>query len=195
MIRARLLNMLMPITKWIGSTHAPYSRKKMLGEFYYMMRDGLQPGDILLSRTDGELSNVLIPGFWKHLGLYVGDREGVREAVVEAIGKGVTATPLASFAMQKDYICVLRSTIAAESERSQVADWVWSKIGSPYDFAFASSTEAFYCAELGHSGYKIFCPKFEMPLLPRLGALTVTPDDFSQEKGLWEPLLDTRWEA
>ncbi len=57
-----------------------------------------KPGDIFLVRRNWEATNVSIPGFWKHMAMYVGtgkflydtygisDLEGHLEYVIEAIG-------------------------------------------------------------------------------------------------------------
>lgn len=39
------------------------------------IRNRLQPGDIILTRRTGFISNIAMPGFWKHCALYVGDAE------------------------------------------------------------------------------------------------------------------------
>lgn|GEM_PF-2747840 len=36
------------------------------------IKDSLQSGDIIIKRNDNQLSNVGIPGFWTHSGIYVG---------------------------------------------------------------------------------------------------------------------------
>jgi hypothetical protein len=36
------------------------------------IKDTLRPGDIIIKRNDEQLSNVGIPGFWTHSGIYVG---------------------------------------------------------------------------------------------------------------------------
>jgi Orthopoxvirus protein of unknown function (DUF830). len=39
------------------------------------IKDTLRPGDIIIKRNDEQLSNVGIPGFWTHSGIYVGSLE------------------------------------------------------------------------------------------------------------------------
>jgi len=36
------------------------------------IKQGLQPGDIFIKRNDDQLSNVGVPGFWTHAGIFVG---------------------------------------------------------------------------------------------------------------------------
>ena len=43
----------------------------------------LEPGDILLARRDGYLSNIGIPGFWPHAVLYVGTPDERRHAFAD----------------------------------------------------------------------------------------------------------------
>ncbi len=39
------------------------------------IKDSLRPGDIIIKRNDEQLSNVGIPGFWTHSGIYLGSLE------------------------------------------------------------------------------------------------------------------------
>lgn len=39
----------------------------------------LLPGDILLKRNDGDITNLVIPRFWTHTGIYVGDLKMLNE--------------------------------------------------------------------------------------------------------------------
>ena len=69
-IRYYLLRFLTPVVDLLGKIRAPFSQKFGI-QSYYMMMDVLEPLDIILSRTNGELSNLLNPSKpWKHALFY-----------------------------------------------------------------------------------------------------------------------------
>lgn len=60
---------------WAGDTKILESSRNTIGSFELArMRRVIKPGDIFLNRSDYYISNIGIPGFWTHAGLYIGDR-------------------------------------------------------------------------------------------------------------------------
>lgn len=47
-------------------------QKYIHGQELEEIKSQLQPGDIIIKRNDAQLSNVGIPGFWTHSGIYIG---------------------------------------------------------------------------------------------------------------------------
>ena len=114
----------------------------------------LQPGDIILTYTAGYMSDVFIPGSFKHGITYVGspaqrkaagmsravDREslpdGKRADVIEAVAEGVIFNDL-SYLMDThvNRMVVLRPRYGS-SHRAAYLDDVASYLGDSYDFLF-----------------------------------------------------------
>ncbi|MBI4574649.1 MAG: hypothetical protein HY722_00095 [Planctomycetes bacterium] len=63
------------VAEWMGDTRlkgrAPLIARSQVQE----MQPALEPGDIILERRNGYLSNVGLPGFWPHAALYLGTPE------------------------------------------------------------------------------------------------------------------------
>ena len=68
--RNALFNTLQPVFQWWGHLHMPFAHKKTDGQDFYTARSALQPGAVLLTRIEGEASNLFIPGFFTHAGIY-----------------------------------------------------------------------------------------------------------------------------
>jgi len=121
---------------------------KLRGAAYRGLRDLLQPGDIVLCRYDGYLSSYMIPGFWIHAGLYIGDDGENKEQVVHSVSEGVIQEDILNF-MRTDHMVVLRLI----SDNRMAAENAIKKakliVGCPYDFGFDfKNTDRFSCTEL-----------------------------------------------
>lgn len=186
-LRRNLLNVMMPLTREIGELHAPYSHKLVSGRDYFQVRQMLATGQVLVSRTEGEASNLLIPGFWSHAAL-VADSQ----YVYEAIGRGVVRTDIVTFLTSKDYVLLIEPTFANAAQREVAVKWAAKMEGRPYDYHFTSSNRAFYCAELVWAAYQEACGKnVPFTLRKTLGVDTVVPQDFDNAKDKWAPV----WES
>lgn len=179
-----ILNLITPFLKWSSGKHLPFTHKLITGLDYYQIEYLLQPGDIFLTRIRGELTTLIIPGFFSHAAIYCPEGAGdVNEFVMEAEGPGVVRTDLVSFLLSKDYVVIRRPRLT-EDQRILAAQYATAQRGLPYDYNFKfsmSGQKAFYCSELVWWSYAQACAlaKVECPFVPvdQLGVATITPDD------------------
>ncbi|MGH4117802.1 YiiX/YebB-like N1pC/P60 family cysteine hydrolase [Clostridium sp.] len=66
-----------PVQKWIaisitGVDYSSREEKYVSNEDINTIKEELRPGDILLKRNDYQLTNIGLPGFWTHSGIYIG---------------------------------------------------------------------------------------------------------------------------
>jgi uncharacterized protein YycO len=154
--------------------HMPFSRKLIVGSDFHECLPLLKTGRLLLSRTDGELSNIFIPGFWSHVGMVT-----ETNSVIEAVTHGVHEIDLYTFFLDKDYVCLLECNYLTEAEQAIAAEWAIKQTGKPYDFGMVLSNEkAFFCSELVYWAQKAANPN--IPFVPEktFGMDTITPNDF-----------------
>lgn len=118
---------------------------RLKGEHYRTIHKLIQPGDILIRRFDGYLSSYMIPGFWNHAGIYIGDDGNKPEQVIHAVSEGVIQEDLLNF-MRADHMAVLRPQ---KRNYQEAVDKAKSIVGKPYDFGFDfQDANRFSCTEL-----------------------------------------------
>ena len=124
---------------WLVYAHQGLISQEQLQE----LEAELQPGDILIERRNGYVSNSLLPGFWPHAALYLGSYEELVQlgvamdpraaphmlefqeqdelgddfAVLEAIGEGVIFTSFEHSVGEADAVAVLRPNVSKEDLR------------------------------------------------------------------------------
>lgn len=170
-----ILKLASEISQVVSKIHMPFSRKLLIEEDEIRLEKVLRKGDIISTTTRGELSNPFIPGFWGHVGIYIGDG-----MVVEAVTHGVKITKLSWFLRGKDYVAVSRANFLSEEQKQKVVDYCVMQVGKPYDFSFnTSDIKAFYCSELIYSGI-MYATNNESPFVLNivLGQETISPSDF-----------------
>lgn len=120
----------------------------------------IQPGDLLVSRTDYELSNVveklLTGSFWGHAAIYL---DGY---VYEAVTKGVRKTSLEKFCYTKDAVGLGRLPGPAwtPDQLAAMKAFCESKISEPYDYSLIWGTmRKWYCSKLVYFAWKTGAPK------------------------------------
>jgi uncharacterized protein YycO len=178
---------LTPFIKWIGQLHMPYSRKLITGKEYYLYRDFLEEGDVILTKTYGEASNFINAGEMKHAAIYVGG--GTVKYVIEAVGKGVIKTNLIDFMLTKDEIVILRPLNIAEYKIKEAITKATNYVGYQYDYMFSFINKSLYCAELVYECYQEF---MEMDMGYLLDVAFVKPDHFLYDKINFEIKKDSR---
>jgi hypothetical protein len=165
----------------------------------------LQPGDILLTRRDGYLSNTFLPGYWGHAALYLGthevlsghasvdaaalrgtDHDGFPFAAIEAIGEGVRFSSL-EFALHANHVAVFRPRVP-QATKLQAVTRAMRYHGAPYDFSFDFvSKDKLVCTELV---YRAYDPMLPIPVDKVMGRLALKPDSLvrtlATEEGLAE---------
>lgn len=157
----------------IGKIHSPYSKKRIDYKDVEKALEVLELGDIIVTRTDGELTSLVIPGFWKHAAIYTGKTE-----IVDATGEGVKKRRLEDLLMKTDSFAIMRLKTNDEVVRGKMAMFALSKVGLPYDYTFdINDTTSFYCSELIFSAVNTSLGDDFLDLRDCLGFKTFTPQD------------------
>jgi hypothetical protein len=184
--RTRILSIARPFLVWFGNIPSLNTRETRVNEQDYLdLEKILEPGDVIVTRTSLTPTNLLIPGFYKHVGIYTFPDSGV----VEALGRGVVLTSLKEFITTKDYFCVLRSTQVKGFDTDLIAEKALQYVGYPYDYHFDPHNENFYCAELVWHAYHSTVPDYSFVRREILDVATVLPNDFYAADKKWTKII------
>ncbi len=182
---------------WISPPHITQAQIQDLKQI-------LQPGDLIVERRNWFLSNGFLPGFWKHMALYVGsaedlerrglsldplvqphvekfrqaDQHGYLPRVIEVVSSGVIFSPLEHTAAADD-LAVLRPRLS-ESRKNAAIARAFSHLGKTYDFDFDFfSTDKLVCTELVYRVYDepIGGESIRLPLARVMGRDTMPADE------------------
>ena len=136
----------------------------------------LQNGDILLTRRDWFLKNLIVPGRYKHVGVY-NERE-----VLEMQNDGYQETPVEYFFSNYTEIAVYRPKDPAFAEKFIKEIRTFSKV--EYDSRFSLNHKNMYCSEMIHVADVNSVLKYK----PRkfFWLLIFAPDDISKLETLEE---------
>lgn len=176
------------LATFIGRMHAPYTHKRMTFKELMILKTVMKPGGVLLTKTKGELTNFFIPGFWKHSAMYIGNG-----MVIEAIGRGVTLTPLDYFIYTKDFIAYVEPKFTDKEGMASACEWAKTKMGAPYDYNFLENDDEFYCGELVVDGYQNSTDKtmsFHGEKI--LNEKVYKPNGIFKSSDLWQLIFDSR---
>ena len=143
-----ILNLATPLVKYLGKVHLPFTVKKIDGEFYFKYLKKLKPGDVILSTTKGQLSNLYNPTKFKHCAMYLGEIDGI-PYVIEATAKGVIKTDLVTHFLTKDEIKILRPVFLNAIDHKFINENAYQIFqGTAYDYMFTKGNNSYYCYEL-----------------------------------------------
>jgi hypothetical protein len=133
-----------------------------------VVKEQLEPGDLLFQKREWQISNVGIPGFWTHSAIYIGSPEervlyfsdvendlisnskdinlnGVE--VIESIEPGVVLNTF-HYSAKADSLLVLRPILSKRKKARAIANAL-TYLGRPYDYDFNFDTDsAIVCSEL-----------------------------------------------
>ena len=163
------------------------------------LRPQLQPGDVLLVRTERKLTTSVLPGFWAHAAIYFGGRPELESLaltlhpyvrkhdhdiprdggelghVLEAVSPRVQISSLQA-CLLADHVCVLRPSVSDQERGAALAE-AFGHLGKPYDFEFDFNVSTrIVCTELVYRSYH-GRGAIKFPLIKRLGRYTLTGDD------------------
>ncbi len=142
---------------------------QLKGKHYRAVEQLIQPGDIVIRRFEGYADKFLIPGWFNHGGIYVGEIDGKNHKVIHAISDGVVVDDLIDF-MKTDHVIVLRAPEIFIQKAIKRAKRI---VGRDYDFAFDfKDTLRFSCTELVS-----YCYFGLIKGKKRFGRITVVADD------------------
>ena len=171
-------------------------RGKLYGrpELVASLRQELRAGDILLEKTPFRLTDMLIPGYWGHAAIWIGNEAELRalgiwqhplvvqyqadisqgRMIVEALRPGVGINPLEAF-LNIDAMAILRARDLHQNADAKAAAILQAlrQIGKAYDFNFdVETTDTIVCSELIYQVYTAI----EWPTQKALGRSTISPD-------------------
>jgi len=185
------------ISTWISEfqyrKRPPLITSDLLGQ----LLDKLEPGDLVLERRHFYLTNVVLPGYWPHVVMYVGTRSQIHELglltkpelqnamleiqeetggdsthfFVDAQTYGVALTTEKK-RLQLDSVAVLRPRVPLSVKRQAI--WrALNYVGKPYDFEFDFfSADKIVCSEVI---YRAYGAHLNFPLSKILGRMTLPP--------------------
>lgn len=197
-VRRTIMEIARPLARTAGRIHTPPHYRAITKLETYELAKLIEPGDVLLSHRNREVTNLLIPGYWKHCAMYTGEGR-----IVEAMGRGVVDSSLEEFCMTKDGVLCLRATFASPREAGLTVSFAKSLRGKPYDYLIEHEfsraiNEAFYCSEIPWWCYEqVFIAQGKSsPFEPRetLGVPTIAPQDYRNAHKLWNEVLRLRGE-
>lgn len=188
--------------------HMPHLPKKIRKHLKAM----LQPGDILVTRKDFQLTNYFLPGYWPHAALYMGDFELLKKMkihqhphvkskwnllkktgdsafVLESLKDGVNVRPTTT-PFTCDAMTIIRPKIAFEDITKAIHRGLKHE-GKPYDFDFDfKQSERLVCTAVVYRSYEGMAGvAFE--LKERAGRMTLSAEDLlkmAMERKHFEPV-------
>jgi uncharacterized protein YycO len=133
----------------------------------------MKPWDILLTRQNWTATNLNIPGFWKHMTMYIGTGKYLKDTydfeslqslrddahyIIEAVGIWVQIIPLETLCHHNDYLWILRPCFTEEKIMRAIRKTlplVWKE----YDYSFNFYSDVNYvCSTLVTKAY---LPEFD----------------------------------
>lgn len=191
----KLLKFLKPFVIAWGKIHWPFTHKKITGAHYFSWRGSIEIGTVLLTKTNGEFSNIINPVKIKHAGIYVGDihNTGIRY-VFEATGKGAVLTDLVTFLTTKDMVIGCRPIFIRDKKAfsDAVQQFASKSLGVPYDYLFNTDKQAYYCFELAAAGLKYVYSELQLKCKTILKGKRIYDHDTFLDPEFFEIVFDSR---
>lgn len=147
--------------------------------FKERVREKMRPGDVILSKSSGHLTNVLIGGKYSHAALVL-----EFDQIAEMTANGFDVVDVDKFCKQSTRIALLRLKEEDEQYGLQMAYRALTFANAAYDLDFDLGVEALYCSELCFQAD--FEQRFECDLtdLAGIGRAYVSPEGLYSARGL-----------
>lgn len=140
-MRELLSKIMIRTVQFICRINAPFSIKKMTERACEDIISKARVGDILLVRTEGELTTAFQPEYWTHAALVLTDK-----LVVEATTKGVRLTDIMYVVARVDDAALYRPDYVRD--QSIVQAEALKMVNMEYDYEFKKENARYYCFEL-----------------------------------------------
>jgi hypothetical protein len=101
---------------------------------------------VILTRNKLEMTNLFIPGFWKHSAIVI--VVGGIKFVIEAVDPLVRIVPFEIFIKHHDWIAIYRAQFMDVNQRRNSAFKCMRYIMRPYDYCFEPGNKELFCSEL-----------------------------------------------
>jgi hypothetical protein len=132
----------------------------------------LKKWDIVCMKSPYRLTDKFIPGYFGHVGIYLGDN-----FFVESTQKGVKCTDFQNFA-EGNIFAVIRPKAVTNNQNKRMLQVVKAQMGKNYDFNFnIESPDQLFCTELIYLVYEQITWKTKRIA----GHFTISPDDLILE--------------
>lgn len=143
---------------------------RLKGRMIRQMLSELNVLDIIFTRNEGYVTSRLIPGFWKHVGIYVGGN-----TVIHSIASGVHAFDILDF-LRVDSASVVRVPREYWPDREEhLVERAWQTVQDAvkYDWDFDDGNGKVYCSEF--VAERVFHPVFENDYIEEYGHRVIPP--------------------
>jgi len=168
----------------IGLFHQTTNRQKNAD----LLRSVLQPFDIVLMKSPHHLTDQFIPGYFGHVGIWLGSELAARlkekvaakdsikgKAMVEVLRSGVKISTLKDFSDGEIFLVIRLRNLSNELKKTIISN-VQKQLGKDYDFNFdIESPEAITCTELVYLAYDFV----DWQIRYTWSRYTLSPDDLA----------------
>ena len=179
------------ITFVFGYLHSPWTRKLTSYKVLLEMKRVMQKGDIILTRTRGEVTTLIIPGYWKHSVLYLG-RDKIRHSTGK---KGIHTEWIVNLIMKTDYLQIRRLKEVNLIDRCSIADNSEKYEGIKYDtFQRYTNSDKMSCSEFIRNSVNDVLGKEYIDLRYTIGYPLFTPQDIADANNKFSTVYEFKGE-
>jgi uncharacterized protein YycO len=165
-----------PLTWLIGKIKLPCKHEVTETDVETLL-NLMQPGDILVSKTHQNLSNIFIPGFYKHAAIV-----SSYATIVEAVDPCVQEVIAKKWIEDHCYVVLLRDESLSPEQRWRLTTESKKFLKYPYDYQLWPGNKDLYCIELVRAAFIAAFGKNPIPSRKVWGVDTMYPDDARYSK-------------
>jgi len=177
-----LRKILRPIVRFIAKINVP--KTKLNHEDFERFKSHLRPSVAILSVTELELSNWLVPKKWGHVSIF-------SKRLSEQVTKGFSYdSDLAEFFYKKNHVAIYEPLFDLDLEEGEKFLLSLLKNNPQYDWEANSEDKKEYnCIELVHD-YFVFCNPEKMKTFSRINKYALIPSDIANNPHLFRKIYE-----